>query len=101
MAIATALGSGLAGMAMTRPTLVWGPSALASKLPRVRLLPSEQQTPLLLSPPALGGRVPLTSRLPPPPGFQFENGPRQIILRPDFRMTHDRRGGYVCLRGTF
>jgi hypothetical protein len=101
MAIATALGSGLSGMAMTRPRLVWGPSAPSTRLPRVRLLPSDPQSPLLLMPPALGARVPLSSRLPTPPGFQFENGPRQVILRPDFRMTNDRRGAYVCVRGTF
>jgi hypothetical protein len=100
MVIATTLAAGLAGMSASAPKLSWGPSASSSKLPRVRLSPEEPGA-MLLTAPNLGARTMLTSRLPEPPGFYIENGPRLVILRPDVRMTNDRRGAFFGLRGVF
>lgn len=101
MVIATTLGSGLAGLAHSRPMLSWGSGAALGKLPRVKLLAPDERPFLLLTPPVLGARFAMPSHMPTPPSIHIENGPRLVILTPDIRMTHDRRGAFLGLRGTF
>lgn len=102
MVIATTLGSGIAGLSVgARPKLVTTLSAGVGRLPRVRLLSSDERSSLLLPPPALGSRFAMPSHMPDPPSLQIDKGARLVVLTPDIRMTNDRRGAFLGLRGRF
>ncbi|MFT3924839.1 MAG: hypothetical protein QM778_20055 [Myxococcales bacterium] len=103
MVIATTLvGSGLAGLVVrSAPRVGVELTPETRRLPRVRLVHTDPQPALLVTPPALAARFVMPTRLPEPPGFHFDHGPRAVVLRPDLRLTNDRRGAFVSLRGSF
>lgn len=86
----------------------WG---AATPLPRVRLVPEGlaagasspkvASAKLALKLTNLPARLAIPDTLREPPALRFERGLRTVSLRPEFRVTSDRRGAFFLVRGSF
>jgi hypothetical protein len=100
-ALAASLASGsFAAEVAEVPPLSLRLSSGHAALPRVQLSPAREQ--ILLRPPlAVSGGLALARQMPEPPGLSFEKGWRLVVVRPDVRLTTDRKGCLLSVRGTF
>src|SRR4051794_13657624 len=78
MVIATSLSAGMVGIPPDVPKFSLGLASRPTELPRVRLLPADQQAFWLGAPP-LSSRLAMPGCMPQPPGIEIEHGPRLLI----------------------
>lgn len=94
-----------AHMALAKADVAASPASSWSRpspsLPRVQLQPDAVGEAFSLQLGPIPARAALPDRMPKPHGFRWELETRTVYMRPEFRVTQDRRGAYFCMRGIF